>query len=149
MEQFAGDVGSKAWLMKIFRNDDVITMGIGDLARATGISATKLRYWTDKGYIKCLSENEGNRKYKYETVFKVRAMKAYLDEGYTLATAAKKMAQHRDVIKTLKHLVSDRIERVELVDEGTHLIDFGPFDAEPTKHLIAQVDSSGTHFRLE
>ncbi|GAB6093368.1 MerR family transcriptional regulator [Furfurilactobacillus curtus] len=149
MEQFAGGEGSKAWLAKIFKHDDIITIGIGDLSRATGVTTTKLRYWTDKGYINCLSESEGNRKYKYETVFKVRAMKAYLDEGYTLATAAQKMAQHRDVIQTLKHLVTDRIESVQLVDDGSHIIDFGSFDSEPTKHLIAQVDSSGTHFRLE
>ncbi|GKT02736.1 MerR family transcriptional regulator [Furfurilactobacillus sp. WILCCON 0119] len=146
MDRMLGPAETPEWLREILRSDGVL-LGISDLARASGVSVTQLRYWTDKGYVDSVSQDEGNRKFTYDTVFKVRAIKAYMDEGFTLAAAAKRMQKHRAVIKILKSVVMDRIEDVR--DENGHaVVDFGQFDPDPTKHLLARIEDDGTHFEL-
>ena len=69
------------------------TYSIGDTAKMTGVSQKQLRHWEGK-YI---PEPErvvcGERSYRWYTksqVNLIRRIKDYLDEGFTLPTAAKK-----------------------------------------------------------
>ncbi|GEK29620.1 MerR family transcriptional regulator [Furfurilactobacillus siliginis] len=147
MARMMDEIGKPEWFRKLVSTDHV-AMGIGDLSRATGVSPTQLRYWTDKNYIEVDEHAEGKHKYAYETIYKVRAIKSFLDDGFTLSAAVSRMAEHRAIVHALKHVVTDRIEDVE-VDGNEHLFDFGPFDPDPTCHLLARVNESGTTFELQ
>ncbi|WP_243676736.1 MerR family transcriptional regulator [Secundilactobacillus collinoides] len=65
-------------------------LGIGDVAEATGVSQSQLRYWEQKGYIESKKENNQNRKYTYGTLIKVFIIKNYMEQGFTLGAAVKK-----------------------------------------------------------
>ena len=69
---------------------------IGDTARITGVSQKQLRYWEKCGFIIDVNRSIcGERSYRRFTeshVQQIKAMKKYLDEGYTLPAAAGKGA---------------------------------------------------------
>ena len=70
-----------------------LIVGIGEVSQITGIPLRQIRYWEDKGIIKSLTEEEGkNRRYDYINIKKMLLMKLYLEEGFTLDAAAKRMA---------------------------------------------------------
>lgn len=71
-----------------------IVVGIGEASEITGVSARQLRYWESKGIIHSLSDNEGsNRKYDYENIEKIVLLKDFLDQGFTLEAAARRLEQ--------------------------------------------------------
>ncbi len=148
MESARNAAGSPEWLKSIINSDDIL-IGIGDLSRATEVSPAQLRYWTDKNYIDGVEQEEGNRKYTYDTVFKVRAIKAYMDEGFTLAAAVKRMRQHREVIHILKDVMMTRLEDVHSDKDGSQVVNMGTFDPEPQYTLIARLMDGTTRFELK
>jgi Predicted transcriptional regulators len=82
---------------------DRITLGIGDVARATGVAQSKLRYWENKGYIKSHSVTDNrNRKFTYKTLLQVQLIKSYLDDGYTLTSAVKRARQRGVYLDALR-----------------------------------------------
>ena len=71
-----------------------LIVGIGEVAQITGIPIRQIRYWEDKGIIKSLTEEEGkNRRYDYVNIKKMLMIKLFLDEGFTLDTAAVKVQE--------------------------------------------------------
>ena len=61
---------------------DNLRIGIGDMSKMTGVSSRQLRYWEQKGYIKAMNEEEGGaRKYGLGSMYKIFAIKHFLDEG--------------------------------------------------------------------
>ena len=103
---------------------DNLRIGIGDMSKMTGVSSRQLRYWEQKGYIKAMNEEEGvARKYGLGSMYKIFAIKHFLDEGYTLAKAVEKAELHRK----------------GRVDLGT---------AE-SYHVYGVVDEKGTRIELE
>ncbi|WP_439424756.1 MerR family transcriptional regulator [Oenococcus alcoholitolerans] len=125
-----------------------IKIGITDLADATGVSATQLRYWLEKGYIRSDSDDK-QKKFPYETVFRVAIIKKFQDEGFTLAAAVKKTDRHSTIIKAFKQMLYDRLVDIKDYENGSVLIDLGIFDPEPSKHLIAHLDDEKTTFELK
>ena len=68
-----------------------IRIGIGDMCKITGVTGRQLRYWEERGYIKSLADEKNSaRKYSWEMLYKVGSIKAFIDEGYTLAKAVEK-----------------------------------------------------------
>lgn len=71
------------------------TFSIGDTAKMTGASQKQIRHWEAKGYIPVAPRVvSGDRAYRRFTLGQVEAIgkiKAYLDEGFTLAAAAQKV----------------------------------------------------------
>jgi len=71
-----------------------ITYSIGEIEELTGgeISQKQIRYWENKGYIPKAERNIcgdiAYRRFKQSQVEIIRAIKGYLDQGYTLARAA-------------------------------------------------------------
>ena len=120
---------------------DNLRIGIGDMSKMTGVSSRQLRYWEQKGYIKAMNEEEGGaRKYGLGSMYKIFAIKHFLDEGYTLAKAVEKAELHR-VFRTL-------IKGIELTDE-TEIkgrVDLGTADSY---HVYGVVDEKGTRIELE
>ncbi|KRK93876.1 transcriptional regulator [Levilactobacillus acidifarinae DSM 19394] len=128
---------------------DSVTLGIGDVARATGIAQSKLRYWESKGYIKSQSvADNSNRKFTYKTVLQVQLIKSFLDDGYTLTSAVQRARQRGVYLDALRSFFEDRFTHMEVTDQ-TAVIDLGKFDPAPTKHLVAKRGTTGWHFQLE
>ena len=65
---------------------------IGDTARMTGVSQKQIRHWERRGYIpQAMRVVCGERAYRYfskNQVEQIKAVKAMLDQGFTLAHAA-------------------------------------------------------------
>lgn len=71
-----------------------IIVGIGEATEITGVSARQLRYWESKNIIKSIGEGEGsNRKYDYSTIEKIILLKDFLDQGYTLEAASRRLEE--------------------------------------------------------
>ncbi len=71
------------------------TFSIGDTSKATGASKKQIRHWEAKGYIpKAPRVVSGDRAYRRFTLGQVETIgkiKSYLDDGFTLSTAAQKV----------------------------------------------------------
>ena len=69
------------------------TFSIGNTARMTGVSQKQIRHWERRGYIQpAMRVVCGERAYRYfsiKQVEQIKAVKAMLDQGFTLAHAAK------------------------------------------------------------
>jgi DNA-binding transcriptional MerR regulator len=67
---------------------------IGEAARICGVTEKQIRHWEEKGHMPSLQRVIcGKRSYRQfgEVELKqIRKIKKYLDEGFTLASAAKK-----------------------------------------------------------
>ncbi len=68
------------------------TFSIGDTAKMTGATQKQLRNWEARGYIPTVDRVvSGDRAYRRFTMYDVetiRKIKDYLDEGFTLSSAA-------------------------------------------------------------
>lgn len=125
-----------------------LIFGIGDVASATGVSQSQIRYWESKGYISSeVVKGSKNRKFSYKTVIKVQHIKVFLDDGYTLVGAAKQAQKRDEYFDTLRTFFESRFEGME-INDGQAEIDMGPFDPEPGKHLIAQRIDNKWQFKL-
>jgi len=69
-------------------------VSIGEAARATGASVKPIRHWPEQGYIPAPERVVcGERSYRYfndNDLKIISGVKAYLDQGYTVKTAAEK-----------------------------------------------------------
>lgn len=71
-----------------------IIVGIGEASEITGVSARQLRYWESKGIIRSIADTAtSNRRYDYPTLEKIVLLKDFLDQGYTLESAAKRLEE--------------------------------------------------------
>ncbi|MCV3295643.1 MerR family transcriptional regulator [Oenococcus kitaharae] len=134
-------------LIQSIVKEDKVLIGIADLSQATGVSQTQLRYWLEKGYI-ISRDDPKKKKFSYGTVFRVAIIKHLQDEGFTLAAAVAKADHHSAVVKAFKHLVADRLNGIQETDTAT-FIDFGSFDPQPDKHLIAKVTDTEIRFLIQ
>ena len=79
------------------RNMQQKTYSIGEAARICGVTEKQIRHWEEKNHIPTLPRVIcGERSYRQftETEFNIiHKIREYLDEGYTLSTAAKKAAK--------------------------------------------------------
>ncbi len=71
-----------------------IVVGIGEASEITGVSARQIRYWESKGIISSSGPGGGaNRKYDYPTIEKIVLIKDFLDQGFTLEAAARRLEE--------------------------------------------------------
>lgn len=87
-----------------------LVVAIGEVAKITGIPQRQLRYWEQKGIIKADEQpaSGSTRRFNYLAIKKIILIKEFLDEGYTLEAAAKKV---EDRIKKVKAVV-DKFKKV-------------------------------------
>ena len=71
---------------------------IGDSAKNCGVTVKQIRNWEERGYIpKATRIVCGERAYRYfpeNDLDAIRAIKSYLDQGFTLKAAVKKAAEN-------------------------------------------------------
>ena len=76
---------------------------IGETASICGVTEKQIRHWEEKGHIPTLPRvNCGQRSYRQFTeddFTLIRMIKRYLDEGFTLAAAAKKASGNKRLRK--------------------------------------------------
>lgn len=80
-----------------------IIVGIGEASEITGVSARQLRYWESKDIIRSIADTAtANRRYDYPTLEKIVLLKDFLDQGYTLEAAAKRLDERiQQINKTI------------------------------------------------
>ncbi len=128
---------------------DNLRIGIGDMSKMTGVSSRQLRYWEQKGYIKPMNEEEGAaRKYGLGSMYKIFAIKHFLDEGYTLSKSVEKAEMHRKEGILLHQVFRTLIKGIELTDdvEIKGRVDLG---TAGSYHVYGVVDEKGTRIELE
>lgn len=115
---------------------------IGELASMTGVSARQLRYWEKKELITAREREDGQqaRVYTFKTFVRVTLIKYFLDEGFTLAGAAKQADKRQDRMKYIHHFVATGLKGFAKVD-GEMALNLGAFDADQT--LLAIVPDEG------
>ena len=73
---------------------------ISEAARICGVTAKQIRNWEEKGYIPSPARfscgERQHRQYNEEDLRIISRVRAYLDAGYTLTTAADKAATDSD-----------------------------------------------------
>lgn len=122
-------------------------LGIGDVAAATGVSQSQLRYWEQKGYITSVKENGQNRKYNYATLIKVFVIKHNMEQGFTLAAAVKKADQRKEAIDVIKHAIVDRFQGIDQID-GYPAVNLGYLNENQNEVLYAVVKEDHTDLKL-
>ncbi|MBM7616964.1 hypothetical protein JOC36_000497 [Weissella uvarum] len=130
----------KETLNNVFK-PDVLKFRIGELSKMTGVSTRQLRYWESKGIVNSL-QREGThdaRIYDYETFHRVKAIKYFLDEGYTLKRATEKTNNLLEVMKTTYAIMSHAVSGISEID-GQTMLDLGEFNQQDGSHLWASID---------
>jgi DNA-binding transcriptional MerR regulator len=72
------------------------TYSIGEAARICGVTEKQIRHWEQKGHIPTLQRvicgKRSYRQFTEEGFKRIRRIREYLDEGFTLPVAANKAA---------------------------------------------------------
>lgn len=89
-----------------------LIVGIGEVAKITGIPTRKIRYWEEKGAIQSEQDEEGStRRYNYLNVKKILLIQEMVDEGFTLDAAIikveKRMRTLNEAFQKLANSISD------------------------------------------
>lgn len=88
-----------------------LVVGIGEVAKITGVPKRKLRYWQKKGLIDSVRDDAGStRRYDYVNIKKVLLIKELVDEGYTLDAAAEKVRQRMKMIDEAFRRLAENVE---------------------------------------
>ena len=73
------------------------TVSIGEAARLAGVTVKQIRHWMEKGYIperpRVICGKRAYRQFGDDDLKAIKAVKSYLDQGYTLPVAAEKAAE--------------------------------------------------------
>jgi DNA-binding transcriptional MerR regulator len=94
-----------------------LIIGIGEVSDITGVSARQLRYWESKGLIKSIDDsNNTNRKYDYSNIERIVLIKDFLDEGFTLEGAARRLEERIQRLNKAIITLSDKYENDHIVN---------------------------------
>lgn len=71
-----------------------LIIGIGEVSDITSVSPRQLRYWESKGLINSVNDmGNTNRKYDYSNIEKIVLIKDFLDQGFTLEAATRRLEE--------------------------------------------------------
>ncbi|KRM11421.1 MerR family transcriptional regulator [Paucilactobacillus suebicus] len=130
---------------QIFKSDG-ITVGTADIVKATGVPVSQLRYWVEQGYVRTVPEpNQRSRKFSYRAVFRVRAIKYFLDSGYTLAYATKQVSYFNRIDRQLEQVIFDKMTDANVNADGDMEISLGEIN-DGADILMLVVTDRGAKF---
>lgn len=129
-------------LMKGIAQPAGITLGTADLVKATGVPASQLRYWVEQGYVTTVTgPDQRSRKFSYRAVFRVRAIKYFLDNGYTLAYATAHVSRFNNLDVHLQQVVLDKMTALTITADDQAELSLGLInDGHDELHLTVQPD---------
>lgn len=136
-------------IKKIIDSESML-LSIGDVANAIDVSTRQLRYWEKKGYIKSKVSKSGQRKYTYFTLLQAGDIAGYINEGFTLASAAEKTASNARIMKRLRLFLQSRFDSGYDIDGG-YEIDLGPIkNVDENQHLHIDLMKDGeSYFQIK
>jgi DNA-binding transcriptional MerR regulator len=72
------------------------TVSIGEAARLCGVTVKQIRHWQDREYIpepqRVICGERAFRQFKNDDLEQIKKIKAYIDAGFRLSSAAEKAA---------------------------------------------------------
>lgn len=117
-------------------NEENLLIGISELSEIADVSPRQLRYWEEKGYISSVAKDDKSaRKYQLPMVVKVRLIKRFLDDGYTLNSAVEKAAEQKRNVALTKKIFSGTFHGISEICAGFVAIDLGNFDDQGLQRL--------------
>ena len=121
----------------IFKDDSyTLSFSIGDIARIAKLSQNKIRYWTQRGYIKSThSRKNTNHRYSYSALIKIEVIKSYLDSGYTLSSAVKRTSIGQRYWHLVHTIIADRLVGIRTIHHHPAL-DFGAIRSGSRQHIL-------------
>lgn len=122
------------WMHDIIKPDNIL-LSIRDAARASNVTDAQVRYWIKNGYLRAVKADNGAIKLPYNQIASIRMIKFFLDNGYTLSGAAKKIQENKDIARSIRHLVFSSIHNIGKQGNKT-IFDLGPIDKDPEKHIF-------------
>ncbi|MDF7672771.1 MerR family transcriptional regulator [Lactobacillus sp. ESL0701] len=135
------------WLNQIIKPDKIY-LSIRDAARASDVSDTQVRYWIKMGYLKTTKAENGAIKLPFNQIAKIRMIKFFLNEGYTLPAAAKKMTEYQKNVHSLLHLFLGSIHDIKQENDQT-IFDLGPLATNPKQHIYGIESQEDIKFVLK
>lgn len=122
---------------------------IGELSKMTDVSTRQLRYWEKKEFIHSLQREDDNdaRVFGFKAYIKVRLIKTYLDEGYTLGAANDKSKSTIMDAKWFHDFVNGAVKGITDID-GKRAVNLGYLDEEHTQILYGFNDERGVHYQV-
>ncbi|WEV38712.1 MerR family transcriptional regulator [Lactobacillus sp. ESL0785] len=127
---------------------DNVYLGISDVARACKVNARQIRYWIKMGYIDTVNVENGAIKLPYSELIHARLIKHFLDEGYTLSAAAKKMKENIGLARAYRKILTEGVKKVS-TDKNKTIFDFGSLKENPDKHVYGVETENGIEFTLD
>jgi hypothetical protein len=110
-------------------------IGIGQIVKMTGISASQIRYWDQKGYIKSeKSDKNKNKKYSYHSLIKIQLIKSFLDSGFTLSCAAQKASIFDETGNVIKKMLESRFSGISVIN-NCPAINMGSLSSDESKNV--------------
>jgi DNA-binding transcriptional MerR regulator len=86
-----------------------LIVGIGEVSEITGVPQRQIRYWEEKGFISSVGGEDGStRRYDFLNIKKIMLIKELLDDGFTLAAAAKKVETRINTLDDVFRKLSGR-----------------------------------------
>ena len=83
------------------------TYSIGEAARICGVTEKQIRHWEEKGHMpqpdRVICGKRSYRQFGEAELKQIRRIKKFLDEGFTLASAAKRAASTLNVKEGLEN----------------------------------------------
>ncbi|KRK91664.1 transcriptional regulator [Levilactobacillus koreensis JCM 16448] len=135
--------------MRQFFDVQRLVFRIGELSSMTGVSARQLRYWEKKNLITSQEREDGQqaRVYTFKTFIGVSMIKYFMDEGYTLAAAAKQAQSRKDRIAYIHRFIKTGLKGFAKID-GKMAINLGAFDEQQTLMALMPEDDGPVTYRL-
>ncbi len=89
-----------------------LIIGIGEVAKISGVPIRQLRYWEAKGIIQPVDPGATVRCYSFSTIKRILLIKELLDEGYTLDAAASRVQKRIDAIDQAMRTLAKNAKKI-------------------------------------
>lgn len=90
-----------------------LVVGIGEVAKISGVPIRQLRYWETKGIIDPVEPGATVRCYKVPTIKRILLIKELLDEGYTLDAAAMRVQKRLEALDKAFRTLAKKAKKTE------------------------------------
>lgn len=128
---------------KLFANSH-LRISLRELAEASGVSPSQIRYWERKGYIQSeQSQENGSHKYRLPMMGRVLGIKFFLDQGYTLPVAVEKQRAQQDLLAAYRRFIVDRVKEVHRAGPNQAVVNLGTLTDDPATRVVALVNREG------
>lgn len=136
------------YLHKVLLSDS-LQFTITQVTQMTGVSGSQLRYWERKGFIKSAqSQKNKNHFYNFKMLLRISTIKYYLDQGFTLKSAAAQEEKHKQIMKIYHQFLDARRFNIVQNEDGQYEIILGTLEDDPKTQVYMTLADNQTHLHL-